>query len=702
MLIAALLAFAMQPAPAPSASWKLATQDTELTIALDSGRPALTALRVPGGARSWIAAPLHETLMPLVEVNGTAVKTDWRYSGAAPESSKEQLVLLFTNKTPNLELKSIWRARPGHGPVEHWLTIENKSGSPVTVTHQDSLVLEGIAVGADRQADVWWVNRGGSNASREGGVFTVPVNSDLDQEISSNPRDPSSPVPWMAVQIGKSEGLYVGWEFSGIGRLYAAALPGPGGKLKLRVGNKPEFKTDIEAGEQFLVPAAFVGCYRGDLDEGSYTLHRFVLDKLLPPLPPGQPYPTLAYNVFLDAGGYAASDAVKSPTNETSLLKSARLCNDLGFETLVPDAMWYPSVGDWRWDPDRFPHGVKPILDYVRSVGMRLGLWCAWTNAGVSDYPGALNVKEHRDWLINRNVPDDWKPDPFVGQRICLASNESREWAAKETQRLVSDYGLDYLKHDIDPIQVRCEQTTHKHHYGVDVSYWNTLAYYDIQERLKQRFPQLALEGCSGGGHIKDYGYIKRVHYIVTTDTLSSLPNRQSIWDSTFVMPPAVLQAYTYENHYNKDSDRPRPYFWRTAMMSAWQIDPTNTASWSAEELAGTRRATQIYKDWIRPILLDAQVHHILPRPDDYHWDGMFYWSPSLKRGTVYIFRPNNDQQVQRVRLKGLATAKKYKVWGEDKSIDPAELTGAQLMSSGLRIKLPGKYTSDLIYIEAK
>jgi hypothetical protein len=135
-------------------------------------------------------------------------------------------------------------------------------------------------------------------------------------------------------------------------------------------------------------------------------------------------------------------------------------------------------------------------------------------------------------------------------------------------------------------------------------------------------------------------------------------------------------------------------------MMGAWQIDPTNTASWTPEEMAGTRRSTEIYKEWIRPILKDAKTHHILPRPDDYHWDGMFYWSPSLKRGTFYIFRPNNDQEFQRVRLKGLVSAQRYKVRGEDASITTAVLTGSQLMNTGLRIRLPGKYTSDLIYIE--
>jgi hypothetical protein len=135
-------------------------------------------------------------------------------------------------------------------------------------------------------------------------------------------------------------------------------------------------------------------------------------------------------------------------------------------------------------------------------------------------------------------------------------------------------------------------------------------------------------------------------------------------------------------------------------MMSAWQMDPTHTANWSPEEIAGARRATDIYKSWIRPMLQDVEVHHILPRPDDLHWDGMFYWSPSLKRGTLYIFRPNNDQATERIRLKGLAPEAQYRIRSEDGSVPEEIRTGNDLMSSGLKVKLPGKHSSDLIYLE--
>ena len=65
----------------------------------------------------------------------------------------------------------------------------------------------------------------------------------------------------------------------------------------------------FEPHEVFHVPPAFVGCYAGDIDEGSYSLHRFIIEKLRPRVPAGYPDPTLAYNLYLDAGGNQATEA---------------------------------------------------------------------------------------------------------------------------------------------------------------------------------------------------------------------------------------------------------------------------------------------------------------------------------------------------------------------------------------------------------
>jgi alpha-galactosidase len=602
-----------------------------------------------------------------------------------------RLVLTFAASEPNLVLRSIWRGRPGHGPIEHWIEIENLSGKRVTLSHQDSLALHGLDIG--RQAKLWWVQRGGSNAGTQGGTHIEPLTGGREVVLTSNCEDGASPVPWMAIQVTPQPGLYVGWEFSGLGRIQAKMSP-DARRLDLDIGLKPDFKTDIAPGETFLVPPAFVGCFDGDIDEGSYSLHRFVLDKLRPGVPEGVADPTLAYNLYLDAGGDKAK--------QDDVLRSAAFCHELGFETFMPDAMWFPECGDWRWDPRRFPSGITPIEQFVHGHGIKLALWCAWTNGGISPDLGALSVRGpvgHPDWFSG-DFASSWKPAAFSGGQICLACPEARQWAIAKTQWLVGHHKLDYLKHDCGPIVNNCNKKTHRHGYSVDASYWATMGYYEVQEKLRKAFPNVILEDCSGGGHIKDCGVIRRTHYIVTTDTLSNLPDRQSIYDSTFAMPPLVLQAYTYDNVYPVKGDNPGTFLWRSAMMGAWQIDPTDTIKWTEEERDSAKRSVEIYKRWVRPMLKDVKVHHILPRPDGVNWDGMFYWSPSLKRGTLYIFRPESKDERKTVKLKGLAGSGKYWLWCEDGSIEPGVRTGRTLMGEGLTIRLPGPYTSDLIYVQ--
>ncbi len=651
----------------PANVWTLKTSDTFATITVEHDAPALISLKDSAG-HEWVAEPLVESL----PAGGV-----WKFAGASQD--KTTLVLKF--QSDEMVLSSCWRARPGRGPLEHWMEIHNRSDKPIAIPHVDSLSLD---LPATKRANLWWIRRGGSNASTEGGTTIQPVVSELDLNLVSNPDDGASPVPWMAVQE-PDHGLYVGWEFSGVGRV-AATMPK---NLSVRVGNMPDFRTDIAPGKTLTIPAAFVGCYVGDIDDGAYSLHRFIIERLRPKMPKGMPDPILPYNPYLDAGA--------EHTTEAELLRTEKFGHDLGCEAFLPDAQWFPACGDWRWDPARFPRGVTPFVEYAHKNGMWFALWCAWTNGGISSHAGALNVHKQEDWF-NTSFPPDYQPGPFYGGRLCLGCADAVAWAKKLTESLVTDNKLDYLKHDCGPIVSTCAKSTHEHHYGTDASYWAASGYYDVIDTLRKNHPSLVLENCSGGGHIRDFGITQRSHYTVATDTLSNLPDRQSIWDCTYAFPPLILQCYCYDNFYGVPGDEPRPYLWRSGMMGAWQIDPTDSAKWTAEDIASTKRCVIVYKEWIRPMLQDVRVHHILPRPDGIHWDGMFYWSEPLKRGVLSIFRPASPDETQRVKLKGLDAKKSYWIWSEEGSVAPGQQTGAQLMN-GLDISLASQFSSDMIFV---
>jgi len=691
LLVSALLSTALSLTPQTEPrEWGLATADTRVTLRQRGDQVVLARLESTRARRNWIAAEAPITLLPQVWNGDRAEDVSWRLEAVREDAGAGTVAFTLASTPPGLRAVSTWRARPGPGPVETWASIENHTGDAVTIGHHDSLALPALAVGPG--AETWWIRRGGSNASTQGGVFRDPVLPGLSLDLVSSPEDGASPVPWLAVQEGESQGLYVGWEFSGLGGIRASV--GDDGLLALGIGHRVDFRTSVAPGQTIEVPPAFVGCYSGDIDEGSYRLHRFVLEKLRPPVAPGIADPVLAYNLYLDAGGNQAT--------EEAVLRCAELCRQMDFEVFVPDAMWFPQTGDWQWDPVRFPRGIGPVERAVHEGGMQLGLWCAWTNGGASERPGALSARgsQARPSWFQGDYGPDWQVGPFWGARLCLASDEACEWATAETHRLVREFRLDYLKHDISPIVTQCNKVGHRHTHGTDVSYRATLGYYRVMESLLARFPRLLLENCSGGGQIKDFGAMRRSHYVVTTDTLSNLPDRQSIYDSTFALPPLVLQAYTYDNAYPVEGDAPGTFLWRSAMMSAWQIDPTDATRWDAEQLACARRSAEIYKQWIRPLLADAKVHHILPRPDGVHWDGLFEFSPSKRKGTLFVFRPDSPDRVQTVRLRGLDPYGSYWVWCEDGSTAPGKRSGRALTGEGLAVDLPARYTSDLIYVQ--
>ena len=707
LITAAALALGFAPSLGAQTRWKLTTADTSIELGVDGNAPAVFALQAPGVSWNWTPTVNRESLPKTVTQAGRAHTLQWSYVRHEYDAANGLLTLVFQNAAPKLELKSVWKAPRGRGPIEHWQLLKNASPERITLESQPSLKFDALAVPLDQYVESTQVLRGGSAAPISGGTITQPVGRIWNTKVPSRPSDAgkvdfleediTTQIPFLNLQVAGAHGLYVGWKFSGVGEIVAAAngtmtADPKTNSISLSAGLMPDFRTDVLAGEEFLVPAAFIGTYRGEQSAGSYSLHRYVLDSLLPRRPGNQPYPALGYAYYFDGNEPGTQ-------SEADVLASARLANELGFETYLADAMWFPQTGDWRWDAKRFPRGAKPIADFLHQNGMRFGLWMAWTQGSTSKDPGALTYERNPEWFTHPPVfakegNINWQAQIDVGH------DDARQWVERETQRVVREYEVDYLKTDFSPIAIKSEAQRNRGGHKTDVSYWSTLGYYRVQQALLEKFPHLMLEGCSMGGKIKDFGNIAHNHYVVGTDTLSAMADRQSVYDTSFMFPPATIELYTYEKLYSPVADAPEPYLWRSAMMGTWMIALTESAKLSPQQKAQIRRSTDIYKSWLRPVMLDAQVHRIFPRPNGLHWDGMFYWNASIKKGTVYAFRPNSERPRQVVYLQGLEPAKHYRVRGEDGSVADSVLSGAVLMNEGIVLQLPRKFSSDIIYVE--
>jgi alpha-galactosidase len=392
---------------------------------------------------------------------------------------------------------------------------------------------------------------------------------------------------------------------------------------------------------------------------------------------------------------------------------------DLGLEMFHVDAGWFRGVGDWYPDSQKFPHGLAATADYAHKHGLKFGLWVDWTQAGIDENPGALNARDPkvRNWLLN-DLPPDWKPEEFKGETIDIGVPAAKTWALQEVQRIVSDYHLDMLEHDGYLVAQGCDRSDHPHappgqakcvykdegffwvdsSNSTDVSYHATRAYYDIYSHLRDEHPRLLLEVCNDGGRMVDFGSAAHADYFSITDSYDPVSNRQAFYDASHVLPSAMLESYVEK--------WPTPtmanfvYMLRSGMMG-WLTIMIDTTQWTPEQHAAAKEEIKLYKTKLRPLIRDANLYHIAPRPDGGHWDGVEYLDTKSNRGVVYAFRGlGRDEPTHTYLLKGLRPDAKYQLHFQDHTAADRVTTGRELTQRGLTVNLPRPQSSELVFVE--
>jgi alpha-galactosidase len=452
----------------------------------------------------------------------------------------------------------------------------------------------------------------------------------------------------------------------------------------------------------------FLGAFAGGPDGAGNQLRAWVRTVLGSPHTWNDPHYPLTVN-----NSWGADMQVDEVIAKRMIADSAAL----GLEMFHLDAGWFRGVGDWYPNPKKFPHGLAPLAEDAHRHGMSFGLWVDWSQAGIDASHGALNVRDPtvRNWLV-ADVGPDWKPEPFKGQTIDLGVAAARDYAAREVNRIVTQYHLDMLEHDGYLVTQGCTRSNHPHappdpsqtsirhsdgedivlsSNSTDVSYHAVRSYYGIYTQLRREHPGLLLEICNDGGRMVDFGSAAHGDYFSITDSYDPLSNRRAFYDASFALPAAMLESYV------KQWPTPRTqnflYELRSGMMG-WITVMQDTSAWTAEQRAVARQAIQLYKTTLRPLIRQAELFHISERPDGVHWDGMEYWDPAQKKGEVFAFRgAGKDEPEHRFVLAGLDPQKRYRLHFEDGSSPDAAVTGQHLMSSGLTVALPLPLSSELI-----
>ncbi|HZQ19336.1 MAG TPA: glycoside hydrolase family 36 protein [Terriglobales bacterium] len=641
----------------------------------------------------------------------------WQLDRNATRSDGQNASFVYDSVTPHLRLTWSWCAKADFGPLEHAIRIENLGDREIWVPMQDSFVFDWKIDPGVRLKHLY-VEKGANTPSTVGthevslpeGYSWTGTSSTYGDLSNDQPREI---IPFTLVQDKDSaqSGWYAGIEFSGRTRITVERKKD---SLRGALGLNPNpglFRTRLAPGEAFETPTIFLGGFRDGPDGAGNVLRPWVRAVLGNPKTWSNPnYPLVVNNSW--GGGMAVNEEI-----------AKRMIDDdaaLGVDMFHVDAGWFRAVGDWRPKPQKFPHGLAAIADDAHQHGLKFGLWVDWTQAGLSTGAGALNARDPkvRDWMVT-DVPKGWQPEPFKGQTIDLGVPEAKEWAQREVERIVTDYHLDMLEHDGYLVAHGCMRTDHPHAppdplnmcvykswgaYWVDssnssdVSYHAVRAYYDIYSQLRKNHPGLLFEICADGGRMVDFGSAAHGDYFSITDTYDPLSNRRAFYDTSHVLPAAMLESYV-EKWPTPRIENFR-YMLRSGMMG-WLTIMIDTSFWSSEQHEEAKKEIELYKKKLRRLIRDANLYHISPRPDGVHWDGIEYWDVQQKRGAVYAFRGTiRNQNMHAFVLKGLKASDHYAIHFQDHTSPDQKLTGSNLMSSGLRVHLALQNSSELVFIE--
>lgn len=462
------------------------------------------------------------------------------------------------------------------------------------------------------------------------------------------------------------------------------------------------FRKWIKSGESFETPQVFTMVYNKHKDPEEIlntAVPDYVRKHLGIRLSELKEKPTFVYNTW---------EPFNKNINEKLIMELAKAAAAAGMKEFVIDDGWQDNYGDWGIDYKKFPNGLKPVFDYIKSLGMKPGLWVSVGSAS----PESKVYGEHPEWFARD------KKDNFAnihaefdnGVRSACYSTGWKDYIRDILLNLALEHGLEYLKLDFavvtsayifDNDKSGCYATDHPGHKDHHESMYNNYErMWELFDELHAAKPNLFID-CTfeamGGLQLVDYAMLKHA---------------EGNWLSNF-------------NHPDEKGDlRIRNMaWWRSPAISAtalvignpkmeddgWEMHIKSLAGALPIMLGDPRKLSEPdlkiyrgYADWLQAMQNRHDMmsyRQDLPgfgEPMEGHWDGFQRINTDTKIGGIIgIFRHGANETKRIVTVRHLDLTAMYDVRFMDGKLLKT-LSGEQLNSKGFEVSLPGLYSGEL------
>lgn len=392
--------------------------------------------------------------------------------------------------------------------------------------------------------------------------------------------------------------------------------------------------------------------------------------------------------------------------NEDKLVHIMDEASTLGVDMFLLDDGWFANkyprssdhqgLGDWTETVEKLPNGIGKLVKEATDRGIKFGLWI---EPEMVSHKSELYEK-HKDWVILLPNRDEYY---FRNQLVLDLSNpEVQEYVFGVVDNLMTKYpGLAYFKWDCNsPITNIYSPYLKEKQSHLYIEY--VRGFYHILERIKQKYPELPMMLCSGGGGRSDYEALKYFTEFWPSDNTEPVERIFIQWGYSHFFPSKSMAA-----HVTSWGKQPVKFRTDVAMMCKLGFD-IRIHEMSQEEQQYCKEAIANFKR-LENVVMEGDLYRLVSPYEGNH-SAVSYVNEAKDKAVLFAFDiyPRYAEQTQPVRLQGLSPESQYQVSeinlvpGTKSSLNCNGRTysGDYLMKVGIPVLSSNQITSHVLTLE--
>ena len=361
-----------------------------------------------------------------------------------------------------------------------------------------------------------------------------------------------------------------------------------------------------------------------------------------------------------------------------TLYELAKEAKHAGIDMLVLDDGWFgerendqKALGDWQDNLGKLPDGLGGLSAKIHAMGLKFGIW---VEPEMISEDSDL-YREHPDWALT--IPGR-NPVHARNQLVLdFSRKEVVDHIFDQICKVLDQGNIEYVKWDMNRslMDVFSRGTEDQGR----VMYDYVLGLYDFLERIVTRYPDLLIEGCSGGGGRFDAGMMYYTPQIWCSDNTDALDRLQIQYGTSFGYPVSAVGSHVsaVPNH---QTGRITSLHTRGVVAMAGTFGyELNLGKLSEEEKQEIRLQVEEYRKFAP--LIQTGLYYRLSDPAREEYAAWAFVSEDQKEVllNVVLQEIHGNMTVNYVKLQGLKCSAIYRDTETGKSYN-----GAALMEAGI------------------